>query len=225
MPSTDTTAIPNRERIIAAAMQLFASRGYSATSIADIATAAGMLKGNLAYYFKNKPDLLSAVMQARFETLFSQLQAGATPDEAPRAALERLLAQIEATRDDLARHGCPVGAMCGELARVEPGLQPQAFAVMAALQRWVHGQFARVLPAPAAQACTEQLLCMIQGASAMAHASGDAQLVSRQMTLARQWVAALLPACAAPPAAGPGPAPAADPARTPPRVPAPGVAP
>jgi TetR/AcrR family transcriptional regulator, transcriptional repressor for nem operon len=193
MPRHAPQAAPNRDRIVAAAMRLFASRGYSATSIADIASAAGMLKGNLAYYFKNKPDLLAAVTEARFQVLFGQLQAAAAGAATPRNALECLLSQIESTRDDLARHGCPIGSLCGELARVEPALQPHALSVMQALQAWVQGRFEQTMPAQAAQACAEQLLCMIQGASAMAQATGDAQLVLRQMALARQWLSTLLP--------------------------------
>lgn len=193
MPPRTPQAAPNRDRIVHAAMQLFACRGYSATSIADIAAAAGMLKGNLAYYFKSKPDLLAAVTQARFHALFGELQAAAGNAATPLAALECLLRQIESTRDDRARYGCPVGTLCGELARVEPALQPHAQSVMAALQSWVQSQFERAMAVEAAQACTEQLLCMIQGASAMAQATGDADVVVRQMALARQWLSTLLP--------------------------------
>ena len=49
--------------IKAAAVRLFASRGYPNTSLEDVATAAGFTKGAVYYYFKSKERLLLSVMQ------------------------------------------------------------------------------------------------------------------------------------------------------------------
>ena len=42
------------------ALQLFMERGYAETSIGDVAEQAGLLKGNLSYYFKTKAELYRA---------------------------------------------------------------------------------------------------------------------------------------------------------------------
>jgi AcrR family transcriptional regulator len=54
-----------RDRVVAEASRLFATRGFAATSIADLAEASGLLKGNLADCFKTKKDLRDAVVDAR----------------------------------------------------------------------------------------------------------------------------------------------------------------
>ena len=50
-----------RQQLLFAAATLFASHGYKATSMRDIADAAGMLAGSIYYHFKSKEDLLVAV--------------------------------------------------------------------------------------------------------------------------------------------------------------------
>lgn len=53
----------SRERIIAAATELFAHRGYQATSTRAIGDAAGLNIGTVAYHVGGKPDLYREVMR------------------------------------------------------------------------------------------------------------------------------------------------------------------
>lgn len=53
-----------RQRIIDAAIQLFARKGFHHTSIADLASAANLTKGALYHHFENKKALLYAVLEA-----------------------------------------------------------------------------------------------------------------------------------------------------------------
>lgn len=53
----------SRERIIAAATQLFSQRGYQATSTRAIGDAAGLNIGTVAYHVGGKPDLYREVMR------------------------------------------------------------------------------------------------------------------------------------------------------------------
>lgn len=50
-----------KERILAAAGQLFSKRGYASVAIREIADAAGILGGSLYYYFPSKRDLFIEV--------------------------------------------------------------------------------------------------------------------------------------------------------------------
>jgi AcrR family transcriptional regulator len=52
-----------RERILAAAEELFAEAGFDATPTSRIAERAGVPKGLVHYYFKRKPDLLTALVE------------------------------------------------------------------------------------------------------------------------------------------------------------------
>jgi AcrR family transcriptional regulator len=58
---------PARERtrreIVRQAMDLFQAKGYNATSLQDIATAAGCSKATVLYHFNGKPAVLAAVLE------------------------------------------------------------------------------------------------------------------------------------------------------------------
>lgn len=52
-----------KSRIVAAAAQVFAQRGFSGTSVAEIAVQAGIGKGTIYEYFNSKEDLFFAVFE------------------------------------------------------------------------------------------------------------------------------------------------------------------
>ncbi len=61
-----------RERLLAAAMELFNRKGYAATTVREIVAAAGVSKPALYYYFRNKEGIYLALMSeslAQFEAL------------------------------------------------------------------------------------------------------------------------------------------------------------
>lgn len=51
----------SREKIISAALDLFANNGFHSTSIAQVAAKAGISKGLIYNYFSSKEDLLQAI--------------------------------------------------------------------------------------------------------------------------------------------------------------------
>ncbi len=56
-----------RERILTAAMCIFAQKGWQKTSLDEIASAAGMTKGAIYWHFRNKNDLFFALLDARLQ--------------------------------------------------------------------------------------------------------------------------------------------------------------
>jgi AcrR family transcriptional regulator len=61
-PLREENARRTRQAIIAAAHQLFTERGYGATSLADIAAAAGVARPTPSAVFGSKPALLKEVL-------------------------------------------------------------------------------------------------------------------------------------------------------------------
>src|SRR5919112_4226764 len=53
-----------RDRIIAAAMELFWEKGFGSTSISDILARADVNSGSLYHFFPGKQDLLVAVLDS-----------------------------------------------------------------------------------------------------------------------------------------------------------------
>ncbi len=71
---TKEEAQETRDAILDAAEQVFQERGVSRTSLAEIATAAGVTRGAVYWHFANKADLFDAMVQRTFGPLDAQLQ-------------------------------------------------------------------------------------------------------------------------------------------------------
>lgn len=63
--------ISGRDRLLAAALKLFAAKGYAATSVADIQRASGLAPGSGALYkhFASKRELLDAAVAHRIDSI------------------------------------------------------------------------------------------------------------------------------------------------------------
>jgi AcrR family transcriptional regulator len=88
-----------REEILAAADRLFVEQGFHATSLDQIAQAAGYTKGAVYSNFEAKEDLFFAVYEARVDAAVAEL--GRAVDEAPQARD----VIVSATSDTATRRG------------------------------------------------------------------------------------------------------------------------
>ncbi len=88
-----------RELLLSAAAELFAAQGVAATTFAMIAKQAGLTPAMLHYYFKDREQLLDAVVDERLLRVVSKvwdpIQPGTGAAEAIRGIVERLLEGIE----------------------------------------------------------------------------------------------------------------------------------
>ena len=62
-----------RQRVLAAARELFDTHGYQGTTIREIARHAGVSVGSVFTTFASKGEILSEVMQARLSPLYAEL--------------------------------------------------------------------------------------------------------------------------------------------------------
>jgi AcrR family transcriptional regulator len=84
-----------REAIADAAWRLFAAEGYEATTVADIARAAGVSRRTFFRYFSSKEDVVVGTSDALAEDLlaaFARRPPGEPPLEAVRETLRPLVA-------------------------------------------------------------------------------------------------------------------------------------
>ncbi len=63
----------HRETIAAAASELFSEKGITATSMDDIAKAAGYSKATLYVYFENKEEIISVLVMESMKKLYSYI--------------------------------------------------------------------------------------------------------------------------------------------------------
>jgi TetR/AcrR family fatty acid metabolism transcriptional regulator len=78
-----------RARILAAAVKVFARKGYFAARVAEIAKKAGVADGTIYLYFRNKEDLLVSLFD---EVMAAHLQAARAELRAAPGPAARLLA-------------------------------------------------------------------------------------------------------------------------------------
>jgi AcrR family transcriptional regulator len=79
-----------RAAILAAAGRLFAEQGYLATSVGDVASAAGVSLGTVYQYFRDRPDLVAAILQANVTRMLGQTDTAWRASES-REGLYRVL--------------------------------------------------------------------------------------------------------------------------------------
>jgi AcrR family transcriptional regulator len=114
-----------RQRIVMAAMDLFWSKGFQSTSIADILSRTQAHSGSLYHFFPGKQQLLVAVLEAYRdgieEWLLAPVWAGVAD---PR---ERIFALLDGYRTHLVTtdctYGCPIGSLALELHEPDPEIR------------------------------------------------------------------------------------------------------
>ena len=114
-----------RDRLVAAARELFLEKGYQSTSIADILQRAGANSGSLYHFFPTKQDLLVAVLEGYREGIRPMLLEPAwagvdDPIERVFALLGRYRRALEETE---CFYGCPIGSLALELHEPDPAVR------------------------------------------------------------------------------------------------------
>ena len=84
-------ALKREQEIYELAAEIFHRKGYAATTLQDIAEAAGMLKGSLYYYIDSKEDLLYRITMSIHEDAHANLVRAHAVDGAPVEKLRSLV--------------------------------------------------------------------------------------------------------------------------------------
>jgi len=79
-----------RQLILAAARTQFDRQGYQRTSMVDVALAAGVSQGTVYQYFRDRSDLVVAIIQQALHQLLTRTDTTWRPEEG-MAGLERIL--------------------------------------------------------------------------------------------------------------------------------------
>ena len=85
-----------REAILASAARLFATQGYSATSMNQVAEACGLSKATLYHYYRDKYALLFSIADTHVE----RLQRIAREDGELRTLISRLVEEYADAQDE-----------------------------------------------------------------------------------------------------------------------------
>lgn len=124
-----------RQFIIEQTAQLFNTKGYAATSLADITEATGLTKGSIYGNFENKDAVSRAVFRYNADRLLTHIDRSFSEDK-PNART-KLLAHIDFYRKNWLKifenGGCPVLNTATEVDDTLPALQND---VKQVLENW-----------------------------------------------------------------------------------------
>jgi AcrR family transcriptional regulator len=88
------------DRILDAAGRCFATRGVPATTIADVARAAGVSRPTVYRWFADRDALLAAFVQRAARRLGARIAATAGRDDPGRGLVDAVLAAVDGVRAD-----------------------------------------------------------------------------------------------------------------------------
>jgi AcrR family transcriptional regulator len=146
-PRKRLTAEERRAAIQSAALEVFADRGYHASSIDDIARAAGVSKALIYEHFASKQELHADLIEAQASELYRRVADAVAAVQTPsgserlRAGLEAFFGFVEERRDAwrvlfretvdpetaaaLSRVNAQVTSLVATLIAEDPGAKPR----------------------------------------------------------------------------------------------------
>jgi len=177
-----------RDIIVEAADRLFYEHGFEATSFADIAGAVGLSRGNFYYHFKTKDEILSAVIALRLANTKAMLD---TWEETTTSPVERIRSFIDILITNQTRimaHGCPVGTLCDELAKLDHVAKDDAVALFSLFRNWLARQFGALGRDDDADTMALHILMRSQGVASLATAFHDQDFIHREVQDMNAWL-------------------------------------
>jgi AcrR family transcriptional regulator len=141
-----------RERIVLAAVDLFADQGYDSTTVAQIAERAGLTRSTFFRYFPDKRDLLVAG-QETMSRLLAEGIAQAPPDASPLDAVAAGLVRGSSAFGPVSREIAPrLAAVIAASAELE---EREALKSVSMAEAMRQALVARGLPDPLAALAAE----------------------------------------------------------------------
>jgi len=181
-------AAPTRDSIIQAADTLFYEQGFEHTSFSHIAEAVNISRGNFYHHFKTKDEILTAVVAERLERTRDMLAQWEAEGESAQKRIQLFITLLVRNQSKIMRHGCPVGSLCMELAKLKHPGQDEANAVMDIFRVWLRGQFEEMGRGKDADALALHLLARSQGVAVLAQSLRDKNFVREEVDLMIAWV-------------------------------------
>lgn len=80
-----------RDAILTAAIEEFSARGFAATRLDDVARRAGVAKGTIYLYFRDKESLFQELVRAMLSPLVGAIEAAPMADLPVRVVAERIV--------------------------------------------------------------------------------------------------------------------------------------
>lgn len=179
---------PTRSRLLDAAQRLMLAKGFAATRVDEICTAAKLTKGSFFHYFDSKETLGKAVLE-RFCATSQEQHRGAC--RAQRDPLKRVYGYVDVAIQMSKACACPQGCLLGTFAQELSDTHPEIRAMCAdafgrwaqALQHDLDAAKARYAPARAldTKSLAQHFIAILEGSLILAKAQEDPRMVEKNL--------------------------------------------
>lgn len=186
-------------KLLEATLKLMLAKGFTATTLDDICTEAGVTKGSFFHYFKSKEDVTKATLE-----FFWHFQQGLMPHaELNRASdpIERLHKYLDffvqiARNPDIPK-SCLAGNLTQELASTHPEIRAICEENFSGHIQALKGYLdeAKTMHAPRtpfdSQSLAEYFITIIQGSFILAKAKQDGTILEQNVEHFRRYMLTL----------------------------------
>ena len=173
-----------RKKLLDVAEGAFQARGYHASSLGDLMTAAGVTGGALHHHFPTKKALAMAVIEERVaaaveQTWIAPVLEAASAREGVRAVFEAVTAELE--QQGFVR-GCPLNNLAHELSLADPDFRTALARIFSAWRRAIADKIRADQQAGREEATDPQRFAALtvasySGAMSMAKTAQDASVL------------------------------------------------
>ena len=193
------TPTPTKQRLLDSALQLMLAKGFPATTLDEICTAAGVTKGSFFHYFADKEEIGASVldyfvagrMQAVQEATFHKLS------DPLKRVYGYIDFMIKMSRDSSAMPSCLLGNFAQDLSDTHPRLLAQCgrhfnqWAQM--LKRDLDQAKAKYAPKAAFDTLSlaDHCIAVLEGALILAKARDDRKVIERQLRHLKSYLQSL----------------------------------
>jgi len=185
------TILNKRDRLIESAALLFHHNGLNATSLADIAKHADIPIGNVYYYFKTKEELALEAVAKRKEQFSAGYALLEENIDDPRQRLIEAVCYFEKVRDEYTKYGCPVGKIIIDADVEKDHVVQMAAQIFAEFVAWAERQFRQLGHSNDARRFATSIMSGVQGATIMAKASRNPDVISSELQRLVTWIETL----------------------------------
>ena len=173
-----------RSLLVGAAKRLLHEQGFARTTLAEVASGAGVPLGNLYYYFKTKESLAEAVIEEHKASLRTLFAGWVSAHRDPQARLRRLVRAPLDSVDAVIEFGCPHGSLCQELEKLgaDAPLAKAGARLLMVHMDWAAKEFRALgISRSQARASAAELVAAVQGTMLLAHTLRSRALLVSQL--------------------------------------------
>lgn len=168
-----------RDALIAAAASLFWTKGYAATSLADISAQSGVPLGNIYYYFRSKTALADSVAEIFVAETQQMVDQIAADHEDPRQRMRALIERLQRSMRSRVENGCPISLCIRDFRREHRPASDRAAESFTILIASLARELGRTGVRPSqGLGVARAAIAEWQGGIALAHALDDAAILS-----------------------------------------------